>query len=67
MDDVKVRIPKHLLEQADELLPRVSGSLPVAGNYRMGKISRASLLRFALARGLAAIEVELAARTKQDG
>ena len=61
MDSVSLRLPDEILARADHLCSRVFG-VPELGSTGL---SRAAVLRIAIARGLEALEAEFPERRKQ--
>jgi len=56
-----LRLPEDLLERADALVPAIAS----AGEYQAVRISRSTVLRLALLRGLVALEAEYPAKRKR--
>lgn len=59
-----LRLPVELLERADALIP-VMASWPEVGAH--GRVSRSTVIRIALLRGLASLEAEASRRDGDSG
>ena len=54
-EQISIRVPKDALKRAERLVPRVARDRNVAA---LQKVTRATVLKLALVRGLAAMEAD---------
>jgi hypothetical protein len=58
---ITLRLPMDLLEKADALVPKVAGH----GDLQAVRITRSTVLRLALLRGIETLEREYGAKSKR--